>query len=108
MKAPQLQELETLMKEMDSNMKKGDLGYNSALILLAVAMGCSPTPYSVYHSTGIPFHEIRDKLSVAKKKKIFVREDNQWKIPAEWADEENGGVAFWLDCAVLDCLVDTL
>ena len=85
-----------------SEWKSDDEGYHAAVVLLA-ALEVGQRPKSLSEFTGYDESEI-------KKFSANLRASNVWNrgrtYHSGWDDEKNGGIAFWMDTAIAQGLVE--
>lgn len=96
-----LKQIKRGIHKMDKALREDDDSFKVATILLA-GLQVSPKDKEVSEFTGLPLNFVR---AVGKR----LRANGVWnggKTYADWFDDKNGGIAFWMDVCVGQGLIE--
>lgn len=88
--------LHKIIKKMDPNLTEDSEEFKIAMTLLGAAQ-CGPNADKIARYTKLPRTVVRPYVAKAREQGIFTNDN---KIAADWMDKD-GGIAFWLDVAVV-------
>lgn len=97
-----LEGIQTLVRELDQALGDEDDYFKSAVLLLA-ALSVGQDVERLADFTGFPLEFIEPRAWRLKKNGIW--KDGQTR--ANWFDEDGGGVAFWMDVALAEGLLES-
>jgi len=92
-----LEEIVSFVHELDEKCPEGSDVFNTAIMLLA-ALEVGADPDAVAEFTGLSLEFIMTRAARLEKAEVW----KDGKTYAEWADEEVGIIAFWLDVCIAE------
>ena len=97
-KKTSLEEIKTLIKEQDANLRSKDKEFHYAVIMLSSALNRLKTTEELHDFTRFQLRECYNCVENLKKNGLG------WQgkrfMHSGWDDEESGGIAFWLDVSI--------
>ena len=89
-----------VLKELDPNLSSDSEAFKAGLILLA-ALDVGTSVGAIRGATELPLTTVRLACRNLRSSGVF----KGGKIYCEWDDEKSGGIAFWMDVAVANGLI---
>lgn len=91
----------TIVKELDPKLSEKDGAFAAAMVLIAASQVGTKAD-RIAKRTGLKRELVRAYNRRLREQGIFTKDG---KIACDWFDKESGGIAFWMDVAVAEGLM---